>query len=206
MKMDRMVEYLENRGFKVEKKYLPGPKLYDFTIFKHGIETHGYFEYPAYAKDTPEMDKIQIHFLESLIADWESRKSVLNDTFGPDVAEYCAKDVEITKNIYRNMAMSHYGANPGFTPAIKNVIFNNPATIVFWADGTKTVVKCQDDDEFDMEKGLAMAISKKALGNRGNYNEVFKKWCVDKDEEERKYLEQKFRELKKKIEELSKRM
>ena len=59
---------------------------------------------------------------------------------------------------------------------IKNVIFNPPATIVFWADGTKTVVKTQVDDEFDPEKGLAMAISKKALGNQGNYYNQFKKW------------------------------
>lgn len=58
---------------------------------------------------------------------------------------------------------------------IKKVIFNDPATIVFWSDGTKTVVKCHDE-EFDPEKGLAMAISKKALGNQGNYFNVFKKW------------------------------
>lgn len=57
---------------------------------------------------------------------------------------------------------------------IKKVIFNDPATIVFWSDGTKTVVKCHDE-EFDPEKGLAMAISKKALGNQGNYFNVFKK-------------------------------
>lgn len=60
-------------------------------------------------------------------------------------------------------------------PAIKNVIFNPPATIVFWDDGTKTVVKCSHED-FDPEKGLAMAISKKALGNKGHYFEEFKKW------------------------------
>lgn len=59
---------------------------------------------------------------------------------------------------------------------IKRVIFNNPATIVFWADGTKTVVKCGENDIYDTEKGLAMAISKKMLGNTGNFNEVFKKW------------------------------
>ena len=59
---------------------------------------------------------------------------------------------------------------------IKNVIFNDPATIVFWSDGSKTVVKCQDDDWFDPEKGLTMAISKKALGNKGNYCNELKKW------------------------------
>ena len=61
-------------------------------------------------------------------------------------------------------------------PEIKNVIFNDPATIVFWDDGTKTVVKCQDGDEFDPEKGLAMAIVKKSYGNKGNYCNKLKKW------------------------------
>jgi hypothetical protein len=59
---------------------------------------------------------------------------------------------------------------------IKNVIFNDPATIVFWADGSKTVVQCQKGDKFDPEKGLAMAIAKKALGNKGNYCDKIKKW------------------------------
>lgn len=57
---------------------------------------------------------------------------------------------------------------------IQRVIFNNPATIVYWTDGTKTVVKCQKGDEYRRETGLAMAIAKKHLGNKGNYNEVFK--------------------------------
>lgn len=63
---------------------------------------------------------------------------------------------------------------------IKKVIFNNPATIVFWADGTKTVVKAQGDDKFDPEKGLAMAISKKYFGNHGFYCDVFKKFLGGK--------------------------
>lgn len=64
---------------------------------------------------------------------------------------------------------------------IKNVIFKNPATIVFWSDGSKTVVKAHNDD-YDPEKGLAMAIAKKALGNEGNYYNVFKKWLPKDDE------------------------
>lgn len=60
--------------------------------------------------------------------------------------------------------------------AIKNVIFNPPATIVFWEDGTKTVVKAGEHDMFDPEKGLAMAISKRALGGKHDYYEPFAKW------------------------------
>lgn len=62
---------------------------------------------------------------------------------------------------------------------IKDVVFNDPATIVFWSDGTKTVVKTQNNETFDPEKGLAMAISKKALGNKGNYFNEIRKW-IDK--------------------------
>ena len=63
---------------------------------------------------------------------------------------------------------------------IKKVIFNNPATIVFWEDGTKTVVKCQDGEKFDQEKGIALCYMKKICGNTGNFNEVFKEWIKPK--------------------------
>ena len=74
---------------------------------------------------------------------------------------------------------------------IKKVIFNNPATIVFWSDGSKTVVKSYLDD-YDPEKGLAMAIAKKALGNEGNYYNVFKKWLPKDDEEIEIKIDQNF--------------
>ena len=85
-------------------------------------------------------------------------------------------DAEVPRDIYRNILNSTYGMSSSSIPEIKNVIFNDPATIVFWEDGTKTVVKCQDGDEFDPEKGLAMAIAKKAYGNKGSYCNKLKKW------------------------------
>lgn len=49
---------------------------------------------------------------------------------------------------------------------IKDIKVNGPATIVFWADGTKTVVKCGAEDLYDAEKAVAMCFMKKALGSR----------------------------------------
>jgi hypothetical protein len=46
-------------------------------------------------------------------------------------------------------------------------------------DGTKTVVKAGEGEKYDVEKGLAMAITKKALGNKGNYYDVIRKWVDD---------------------------
>lgn len=67
---------------------------------------------------------------------------------------------------------------------IEKVIFNNPATIVIWKDGTKTIVKCQPGDTYDKELGLALCISKKYFGNKGNFNEIFKKWIPEEDKKE----------------------
>lgn len=66
-------------------------------------------------------------------------------------------------------------------PEIKNVYFNPPYTVVIWEDKTKTKIKCQDGDIYDPEKGLALAISKKALGNKGSWYEVFKKFISPAD-------------------------
>ena len=66
---------------------------------------------------------------------------------------------------------------------ITNVIFNDPATIVFWSDGTKTVVKTRGNDKFDPEKGLAMAICKKHMGNADGWYKEFKKWLPEEKED-----------------------
>lgn len=68
---------------------------------------------------------------------------------------------------------------------IKKVIFNKPATIVFWSDGTKTIVKCGENDIYDPEKGLAMAVAKKFLGtnkSHSNYMNEFKKWLPKEED------------------------
>jgi hypothetical protein len=59
---------------------------------------------------------------------------------------------------------------------IKKVIFNNPATIVYWEDGTKTVVKVAEGDVFDEEAGVAMAHMRKIYGNRKNFKHKLKAW------------------------------
>lgn len=93
----------------------------------------------------------------------------------PETASYVAADVRNTMAAYALMA-----ERKRFE--IKKVIFSNPATIVIWADGTKTVVKCQEGDVYSKETGLALCFAKRALGNKGNFNDVFHKW-IPKNEE-----------------------
>ena len=83
-----------------------------------------------------------------------------------------------------SVATINQDQKPRLDLGIKNVIFNYPATIVLWNDGTKTVVKVQDGDVFDPEKGLTMAIVKKLLGNQGNYYNELKKWLPKEEKVE----------------------
>lgn len=66
---------------------------------------------------------------------------------------------------------------------ISRVIFNAPATIILWADGTKTVSKTYCDDAFDPEKGFAVACAKKLLGNGDAFRLKFAKWAPVKKAE-----------------------
>lgn len=87
-----------------------------------------------------------------------------------EFAQYIRSDVMATLELNRKL-------NPSTKlPKIKKVIFNDPATIVYWEDGSRTVVKTSKNDIFDPEKGLAMAIAKRTLGDQGNYYNEFRKW------------------------------
>ena len=99
-----------------------------------------------------------------------SSEYITSTTFGIP----CTRSYVDTDTAARNVA---YDQMRGLVRKrfIKNVIYNDPATIVFWSDGTKTVVKAEDEP-FDPEKGLAMAIAKKHFGNEGNYYDIFREW------------------------------
>ena len=59
---------------------------------------------------------------------------------------------------------------------IKCVLSNREKGVftVKWTDGTVTMVTCQPGDEWDDEKALAMCFMKKALGNKGVFNDVMR--------------------------------
>ena len=98
-----------------------------------------------------------------------------------DALLYYIKGSDKSPSANKEAAERSYYMHYDIRRFIKKVKFNPPATIVFWTDNTKTVVKCKGED-YDPEKGLAMCISKKVLGDRGNYYEVFKKWLPKEDD------------------------
>ena len=78
-----------------------------------------------------------------------------DDEWDKDVKRYVEDDVKkVTEASIRTPKVK---INIG----IKKVIFNPPATIVFWEDGAKTVVKCADGEVFNESAGVALCFMKR---------------------------------------------
>lgn len=55
---------------------------------------------------------------------------------------------------------------------VTQVIFSGPKTIVFWADGTKTIASCGKGDTNDPYAGFCAAVTKKVFGSTSQAKKV----------------------------------
>lgn len=104
-----------------------------------------------------------------------------------DMLDYLLKEVidkkaeEAEKKLDKMVAEKNRKKIDAFIDTIDKVYFNNPATVIKWKDGTKTVVKCQKGDIYDAEKGFAMALIKGLFDNSSYFNTIFEKWLPKED-------------------------
>lgn len=65
---------------------------------------------------------------------------------------------------------------PLYMPRIREVMFNDPATICWFEDNSKTVAIAGHGDKYDKETGLAICMLKRVLGNK-EYRRIMDKCC-----------------------------
>lgn len=115
--------------------------------------------------------------------------------------EYFKRSVTLTNDIFKGYIMEDVMRTNemfyriGLIPT--KIIYNPPATIVLWADGTKTVVKCSAEDEYNEYYGFLCALGKKMFGTNSHLKKL-----ID-EKAERHYPEDEF---SKQIEQLEKCM
>lgn len=157
MTMAMMDESFRDRGFRVTRTYLTKEGVYAYEISKDGICVRGDYKYDN--KVYPEVrNQQQEVFIASLVNAYNQKCAIENARPG---SSKVIKPIDISQNPLK----------------IKKVHFSGPVTVILWEDGTKTTVRCQEGDIFDPEKGLAMAIAKKALGNTCKWYDEFHKWA-----------------------------
>ena len=83
-----------------------------------------------------------------------------------------------TQNEMKALSVGYYDScNRSVCATPVRVIYNNPATIVFWSDGIKTVAKCDEEDGYDKAVGLFTAICKRYVGGGEAYADFLRFVC-----------------------------
>lgn len=73
-------------------------------------------------------------------------------------------------------------------PDVEHVVFSESnrtgktTTVVFFADGTKTMATPMDGDEFDKEEGINQCILKRLFGSRSKLKKFYKQWEYKEEE------------------------
>lgn len=98
------------------------------------------------------------------------------DRLNSEILRQCCLSTELYKPNAVACIKEETTMNCDIRSNIKDVIFSDRVTVILWKDGTKTMVRAGKRENYDPEKGFAMAVAKKMFGNKGNYYEVFKKY------------------------------
>lgn len=79
-------------------------------------------------------------------------------------------DKKETPNVYR--------------PIAEKIIFNDPVTVVFWTDKTKTIVRKSDNDPYDKYMAFCAALAKKVYENNTQIHKIIESG-IDQKEKDR---------------------
>lgn len=109
---------------------------------------------------------------------YSNHLSKINVTWNGADIKYVVNDISLEEYL---KVLRQYSYDVEFRTGIKKVIFNDPATIVIWADGSKTVVKCAEGDTNSKFAGLAIAICKHMYGT--DFKRIFNHF-IPKEETE----------------------
>lgn len=164
-------------------QYYKTSELVD-RFFKH--HDHAIKEVSVYRDATNTVDKIELNLTTSEAkTEWKHIVDAMNAGIIPREAALNSVKKFIDERSKRTLptCMKNYLENDlglsrwSFTRRIDvdKVIFNGPATIIQWKDGSKTVVKCMEGDVYDPEKAVMMATMEKIFGSKAK----LKKWLKE---------------------------
>lgn len=108
---------------------------------------------------------------ESTSSHWDTAKLCVGTTFGSTekssyyISKSYFKNFKIPGNFKVFIDSDKFNFKLGEV-YIKEVIYNNPATIILWSDGSKTTCKTTDGDMYNPEYGLLLCVLKKVIGNQ----------------------------------------
>ena len=160
-------------------------------------------------------DEIQLKTLDKILEVLDEDGYTNGCFFPPELEKYCGKTLKVIQfdevdrdrvqvyptRLYVMFDWIDFKATSGDEGGkdmgirVEKVIYQNPATVVFWSDGTKTTTKAEKGDEYNPTAGLAICYMKKMLGNAKACDEMVR-WLPNSDKEVLTYKEANKRDRK----------
>jgi len=84
------------------------------------------------------------------------------------------KNMRYDINYYRKLLQTFHNSL-----VVDRIVVNGNATIVFWGDNTKTIVKKSDDDEYDLHHAFCAALAKKVYSHNSSVKKMIARLTVD---------------------------
>lgn len=159
---------------------------------KYGIKPVEFIPYdPSEFEFKPSNNKEETKMSKTIKEVWDSMTREQQDVccflVGEGAKKNSSLDHEIKLKVAAIKAVEHMIRVTGSD--IRDIVFNGPATIILWRDGSKTVIKQQKGDKWDPEKAVAMAVMKKVFGTNAtgsNYLEFVKPYIEKALEDDKK--------------------
>lgn len=156
-------------------------------LFSHNPNTIGYDPMnETYAIWRPLPGELHVRAVSDKFEEFKRKRTVpyyvplskINDNLRTHSADgldglcgaYLAHDEFVVNEAFHGgLVAGDYGK---YTP--NRVIQNGPATIVFWLDGTKTIVKREKNTPNDLEAAFSAALAKKMYGTNSHIKRILK--------------------------------
>jgi hypothetical protein len=154
---------------RIESRMTPGGKIF--------IDLHCFMA-EVFRRAENEVDIAKRLLLNSIygLSGHNEAYGIEIDRLTSEILRQCHLSTELRKPNVVACIKEETTMNCDIRSNIKDVIFSDRVTVILWKDGTKTMVRAGKHEDYDPEKGFAMAVCKKMFGNEGNYYEVFKKY------------------------------
>jgi hypothetical protein len=157
-------------------------KYFDWEITKGNIQSE-YKRFLATLHHQHQNEKIELNTRYDLVSMSPSQSYEKANRVIVGLKELSASlETPMIISESQSRRLSDYnGKKITIMPDIKSVFFNEvkKTTTVVFNDHTSVIVKCTDNDRFDPEVGLAMALTKKLVGSRSKFQKLVDEWVAN---------------------------
>lgn len=137
------------------------------AVTEFGMKTYFDIGYRDYANR-------YVSFKNQYINDLFNNGKVTDETMKTELRKACCTDLDAEKKYQEGYKNGFDAGLDEFDESItpKQIIYNPPATIVFWEDGDKTVVKCTKGEPFNKYYGFCAALAKRIYGSNSQIMKI----------------------------------